>query len=90
MANEGLGLLGRPTFERQIGEEFAELIPLPGDKEIAAVIHTLRICGVWVCVPRGIIYVVTRCPRFGSLAEDKTNEEFKKILKEKLDVLETW
>lgn len=90
MANEGLGLLGRPTLERRIGEEFARRIPLPGDKEITAVIHALRICGVWVCVPRGVIYVVTRCPCFVSLAKDKTNEELKKLLKEKLDALDVW
>lgn len=88
MVNEGLGWFGRPTLERRIGEEFAERIPLPGDKEIAAVIHALRITGIWVCVPNGIRYVVTQCPCFDSLAKGKTEEELKKVLKEKLDVLE--
>lgn len=88
MVNEGLGWFGRPTLERRIGEEFARRIPLPGDKEIAAVIHALRITGVWVCVPNGISYVVTQCPCFDSLKKDKTEEELKRVLKEKLDVLE--
>jgi hypothetical protein len=87
MANEGLGLLGRPTLERRIGEEFAKRIPLPGDKEIAAVIHALRITGVWVCLPNGVTYVLTRCPCFESVAKDKTEEELKKVLEKKLDVL---
>ncbi len=89
MANEGLGLLGRPTLERRIGQEFAKKIPLPGDKEIAAVIHALRITGIWVCVPNGVTYVLTRCPCFESVAKDKTEEELKKVLAEKLDVLWT-
>jgi hypothetical protein len=58
MANEGLGWLGRPTLERRIGEEFAKRIPLPGDKEIATVIHSLRITGVYICLPNGIDYVL--------------------------------
>ncbi|MGH4010233.1 MAG: hypothetical protein ACRDTH_19095 [Pseudonocardiaceae bacterium] len=88
MANEGLRLLGRPTLERRIGEEFAKKIPLPGDKEIAAVIHALRITGVWICAPKGITYVITQCPCFSSLAKDKTEEELKKTLNDKLDILE--
>lgn len=90
MANEGLGFLGRPTLERRIGEEFARRIPLPGDKEIAAVIHALRITGVWVCLPNGVTYVLTRCPCFESVAKDKTEEELKKVLEKKLEVLEPW
>jgi hypothetical protein len=87
MANEGLGLLRRPTLERRIAEEFARRVPLPGDAEIAAVIHALRITGVWVCVPNGLAYVLTRCPCFASVAKDKTGEELKKVLEKKLDVL---
>lgn len=89
MANEGLRRFRRPTLERRLGEAFAERIPLPGDKEIAAVIHALRISGVWVCVPQGVNYVVTQCLCFACLAKDKTEEELKKILKEKLDVLQS-
>lgn len=88
MVNEGLGLFGRPTLERRLGEELAKRVPLPGDKEIAAVIHSLRITGIWVCVPKGISYIVTRCPCFNSLAKERTEEELKEILKEKLDVLD--
>ncbi|MGH3900740.1 MAG: hypothetical protein ACRDTA_21345 [Pseudonocardiaceae bacterium] len=84
----GLGWLGRPTLERRIGEEFAKKILLPGDKEIAAVIHALRITGVWVCLPNGVTYVLARCPCFESVAKDKTEEELKKVLEKKLDVLE--
>ena len=87
MANEGLGWLGRPTLERRIGEEFAKRIPLPGDKEIAAVIHSLRIYGVCICLPNGIGYVFERCPCFDALARDKTKEEIEHILNEKLNVL---
>jgi hypothetical protein len=89
MADEGLGWLGRPTVERRIGAEFAKRIPLPGDEQIVAVIHALRITGIWVCLPNGISYVVTRCPCFNSLAKDKTKEELKRVLNEKLNVLET-
>jgi hypothetical protein len=87
MANEGLGLLGRPTLERRIAEEFARRIPLPGDKEIAAVIHALRITGIWVCVPNGMEYVLTRCLCFEPIAKEKSEEELKRVLEKKLDVL---
>jgi hypothetical protein len=89
VVDEGLGWFRRPTLERQIAKEFARRIPLPGDKEIAAVIHALRITGVWVCLPNGVSYVVTQCPCFDAVAKDKTEEELKRVLKEKLDVLET-
>lgn len=87
MVDEGLGWFGRPTLERRIGEEFAKRIPLPGDAEIAAVIHALRITGIWFCAPKGISYIITRCPCFDSLAKEKTEEELKGLLMEKLDVV---
>ena len=87
MAREGLGWFGRPTIERRIAEEFAKRIPLPGEKHVIAVIHTLRIYGIWVCLPNGINYVIVRCPCFIPLAKDKTEEELKRVLNEKLNVL---
>jgi hypothetical protein len=87
MADEGLGWLGRPTLERRIGAEFARRIPIPGDEQIAAVIHGLRIYGIWVCLPNGISYVTARCPCFTPLAKDKTEEELERVLNEKLNVL---
>ena len=30
----------------------------------AAVIHALRITGVWLCLPNDVTYILTRCPRF--------------------------
>lgn len=88
MADEGLGFLGRPTIERRIANEFARRIPLPGDQEIAAVIHALRIYGIWICMPEGVDYVLTECPCFASLAKDKTKDALKELLKKKLNVLE--
>lgn len=89
MADEGLGWLGRPTIERRIGAEFAKRIPLPGEEQIVAVIHGLRIYGIWICLVNGINYVITRCPCFTPVAKDKTAEELKRVLSEKLNVLVT-
>ena len=87
IADEGLGVLGRPTYERRIAEAFAKKLPIPGEEQIAVTIRSLRICGVWVCSVEGI-YILTRCPCFRSLAADATEEELKLALDAKLDRLE--
>lgn len=86
MAKKGLGLFRRPTLEQRIAAEFARRIPLPGEEHVVAVIRTLRIYGVWVCLPNGINYVITRCPCFIPVAKDTTEEELKRVLNEKLNV----
>jgi hypothetical protein len=89
MAKKGLALFRRPTLEQRIAAEFARRIPLPAEEHVVAVIRTLRIYGIWVCLPNGIDYVITRCPCFFPIAKDKTEEELKRALNEKLNVLVT-
>lgn len=87
MADKGLRVLGRPTYERRIAETFAKKLLIPGEEQIAVTIRSLRICGVWVCSVEGID-ILTRCPCFRSLAADATEEELTLALEAKLDRLE--
>lgn len=87
MAREGLGLLGRPKLERMIAEEFAKKVPLPGEEEINATIHALRIYGIQICAALGVD-IVNDCPCFLPIAKEKTGEELKAALQRKLSDLE--
>lgn len=87
MADRALTLLGRPQPERAIAEAFAKKIPLPGEESIGSVVHGLRIVGVYICasVGKNLLY---ECRCFRALAKERTGEELKAALTEKLDDLE--
>jgi hypothetical protein len=76
--------LGRPTREQEILAAFARKIPLPGDEQADAVVHGLRVTGVFVCLV-GDGDVLRGCPCFRALAKDRTKEELTEILEERLD-----
>ncbi|MBN9798207.1 hypothetical protein DMP15_13155 [Pseudonocardia sp. UM4_GMWB1] len=75
--------LGRGSLEREILAAFARRIPLPGDEQADAVVHGLRVTGVFVClVGNGD---VLSCPCFRALAKDRTKEELTELLERRLD-----
>ena len=75
--------LRRPEPERALAETLAKRIPLPGDEEIDEVVRCLRIVGVYVCLNGGSD--VLACPCFHALAKEKTKDELRSVLEEKLD-----
>jgi hypothetical protein len=86
MANTGLGLFGRPKYERRIAIAFVKKIPLPLDDQIAETARSLRICGILMCATEGI-EITTRCPCFLALAKDKTKEQLQEALEARLDIV---
>jgi hypothetical protein len=80
--------LGRSSMEEEILAAFARTVPLPGDEQADAVVHGLRVTGVFVCLV-GDTDILRDCPCFRALAKDHTEEELTETLEQKLDELVT-
>jgi len=87
IAGHGMTLLGRRTLERQLAIAFAKQISLPGEEKVAAVLHCLRNHGCLVCASAGRD-LLRECPCFRSLAKERTGEDLKAALSERMDALE--
>lgn len=83
----GVKVLGLTTLEGKVAGAVARKIPIPGEESISLAVQKLRIIGVWICLMNGRINVITSCPCFRALANEKSKEEIQKILETKLNEL---
>lgn len=86
VTGRGLKWLGRPPHEQRLAEAFARKIPLPGEDGLKALVRSLRLTGIWICI-KADKDVFAECPCFLPVAKDKTEGELKAALEKKLDVI---
>lgn len=77
--------LGRSEPEQRLAEEMVKRLPLPGDEQIDALVHGLRIVGVYVCLVGGT--GILPCPSLIALARGRARAEFAAALERRLDDL---
>jgi hypothetical protein len=64
--------------ERVFAHQLLKNVPLPGDEQLVATAHGLRLVGVYLCAMRG--FDLTSCACFRPLAIERTKEEVKQYL----------